>query len=186
MSSSILVTGGCRSGKSGHALKIAESLQKHPLIFVATCQPEDQEMQDRVKRHQLERGPEWQTMETPVELALTVSEHGGRAGVMLIDCLTLWISNLMASLDKDERILTYIDALARLMAHPPCDIILVSNEVGCGVVPANALSRRFRDLVGWANQRTAAQCHRVIWMVSGIPVPIKPAPAAPNIIHAWS
>lgn len=172
---SILVTGGCRSGKSGHALKIAEDLQNEPLFFVATCQPDDDEMKDRVKRHQRERGPRWQTLETPIELARTVSDHGNRAGVMVIDCLTLWISNLMARFEEDERILTHVDALAGLLAHPPCPLILVSNEVGCGVVPANALSRRFRDLVGWTNQRVASQCHRVTWMVSGIPVPVKPA-----------
>jgi adenosylcobinamide kinase/adenosylcobinamide-phosphate guanylyltransferase len=183
MPSSILITGGCRSGKSSHALKIAEDFQKGPLFFIATCQPEDDEMKDRVKRHQLERGPQWQTLETPVELARTVTDYGDRAGVMLIDCLTLWMSNLMASFDEDERILPHVDALCRVLTQPPCHIILVSNEVGCGVVPANALSRRFRDLVGWTNQRTAAHCHRVIWMVSGIPVPIKPTQSPNHIVH---
>jgi adenosylcobinamide kinase/adenosylcobinamide-phosphate guanylyltransferase len=176
MPTSILITGGCRSGKSSQALRIASMLEKKPQFFIATCRPEDDEMQARVKRHRKERGSQWFTLETPVEVAQAILQHGGSAGVMVIDCLTLWISNLMAIFPDDQPILNRIEALGQLLSQPLCHLIVVSNEVGCGIVPANSISRRFRDLVGWANQRLAHQCLQVIWMVAGIPVPIKPSP----------
>jgi adenosylcobinamide kinase / adenosylcobinamide-phosphate guanylyltransferase len=171
---SILVTGGCRSGKSSHALEVARELASGPRIFIATCVPYDDEMRERVRRHQEERGSQWQTLDVPVELAEAVSRRCSGAGVVLIDCLTLWVSNLMASCADDDQILDTIAGFCRVIADPPCPIVLVSNEVGCGVVPANAISRRFRDLMGWTNQRVAAAAHRVIWMVSGIAVTVKP------------
>lgn len=173
MPTSILVTGGCRCGKSSQALKVAQELAAGPQIFIATCVPSDDEMKARVRRHQEERGPQWSTLDVPVELADALTSKCADAGVVLIDCLTLWVSNLMNELGDDDRILDTVDHFCRVIADPPCPLVLVSNEVGCGIVPANEISRRFRDLMGWTNQRLAAAAHQVLWMVAGIAVPIK-------------
>jgi adenosylcobinamide kinase/adenosylcobinamide-phosphate guanylyltransferase len=169
----ILVLGGCRSGKSGHALRLAEEMGPRR-IFVATCVPRDDEMRDRVQRHQRERSEAWQTLEVPVALADTVRTHSPSAAVMLVDCLTLWLSNLLMETDDEARLRQHIEALARAVEQAPNAVILVSNEVGAGIVPENRLARRYRDLAGWANQAMAAVCSRVIWTVAGIPVTIKP------------
>jgi adenosylcobinamide kinase/adenosylcobinamide-phosphate guanylyltransferase len=130
-------------------------------------------MTDRVKKHQMQRDVRWQTIEEPVALATCVAEHGPGADLMLIDCLTLWISNLMAKEMDDTSVFKQVDDLCEALNAAPCPVILVTNEVGCGIVPENAVARRFRDLTGWTNQRVAAACHQVIWMVAGIPVGIK-------------
>ena len=175
----ILVLGGCRSGKSGHALQLAESLgQKR--IFVATCVPYDEEMQQRVDRHRQERDDTWTTLEVPLELAAAIRTHGPSAEVMLVDCLTLWLSNLLMETEAVERIRERFNDLADAVRSAPNPVILVSNEVGAGIVPENRLARRYRDLAGWANQAMAAACDRVDWTVAGIPVTIKP-PAAPLV-----
>lgn len=170
----ILVLGGCRSGKSGHALQLAEGFGRRR-IFVATCVPADAEMQSRVDRHRRERDDTWQTLEVPVDLAEAVSTHGPVADVILVDCLTLWLSNLMLETQETQTIRQRIDALARAVSTAPAAIVLVSNEVGAGIVPENRLARLYRDLSGWANQSLAAACGRVDWTVAGIPMTIKPS-----------
>jgi adenosylcobinamide kinase / adenosylcobinamide-phosphate guanylyltransferase len=169
----ILVLGGCRSGKSDHALTLAEVIGSRR-IFVATCVPHDEEMRQRVKRHQAERSETWQTLEVPVALADAIAEHSSTADVMLIDCLTLWINNLLMETEDVDRIRGHIDSLAEAIKNAPRAIVLVSNEVGAGIVPENRLARLYRDLAGWTNQAMAAVCDRVIWTVAGIPVTIKP------------
>ena len=170
----ILVLGGCRSGKSAHALQLAESMGPHR-IFVATCVPHDAEMQRRVDRHRQERGDNWTTREVPLDLAGTIRETGSSADVMLVDCLTLWLSNLLMENDDEERLRKSIRDLAQAVRSAACGMILVSNEVGAGIVPENRLARHYRDLAGWTNQAMAAACNRVIWTVAGIPVTIKPS-----------
>jgi adenosylcobinamide kinase / adenosylcobinamide-phosphate guanylyltransferase len=170
----ILVLGGCRSGKSAHALRLAEQMGPRRL-FVATCVPRDEEMRERVYRHQRERGESWQTLEVPVTLADAVATRSASAEVMLVDCLTLWLSNLLMETDDEARLRRHVDVLARAVAAAPNAIILVSNEVGAGIVPENRLARRYRDLAGWTNQAMAAVCDRVVWTVAGIPVTIKPS-----------
>ena len=178
MTSTTLITGGCRSGKSRHALALASEYPGEQKVFVATCVADDEEMRRRVARHQRERGPAWQTIEEPVDLQGVIERQGPGAALILIDCLTLWISNLMA-LDMDEiRLSRVVAGLCRTIAHPPCALILVTNEVGCGIVPENPLARRFRDMAGWANQQVAAVCTDVIWMVSGLAVTVKPGHAS--------
>lgn len=169
-----LIIGGCRSGKSRHALQLAEASGTQRKLFIATCVPQDDEMRERVRRHQEERGKQWQALEVPVELSDAISRSGTDDGLILIDCLTLWISNLVLENDDDGAIYQHIDELCEALTSPRCPIILVSNEVGTGIVPENALARRYRDLVGRANQQVAAACGQVIWMVAGIPVTIKP------------
>jgi adenosylcobinamide kinase/adenosylcobinamide-phosphate guanylyltransferase len=173
MISTTLVAGGCRSGKSRQALELGEKSAGRRNLFVATCQPHDAEMAARIARHQRERGRNWQTVEAPLDPDKIILEQGAGADVLLIDCLTLWISNLMMVHERDEEILQAVDRLHRAVAAPPCPIILVSNEVGAGIVPENPMARRFRDLAGWCNQKIAAACRNVIWMVAGIAVPIK-------------
>ena len=174
MATSILITGGCRSGKSSQALTLAEKMRTSgPCVFMATCVPQDDEMRARVRQHQNERGAHWKALEVPVEVTSAILDQCDNAGVIVIDCLTLWVNNMMAQFTEDAPISQRVASLGEVMMHPPCPVILVTNEVGCGIVPANPLSRRFRDLVGWTNQQLAAQCHEVIWMVAGIPVPVK-------------
>lgn len=134
-------------------------------------------MTARVKRHQIERGDRWQTIEAPLDPAAALHDHGRGADILVIDCLTLWISNLMMAGQDDEQIIDNINGLCDGLMKKPCSVILVSNEVGTGIVPENALARRYRDLIGWCNQRSAIACDRVIWMVAGIAVPIKPQPS---------
>ncbi len=169
----ILVIGGCRSGKSSHALLLAETMGDRR-IFVATCVPQDKEMQNRVDRHRLERENTWDTLEIPVNVAGAVTDHSPAADVILVDCLTLWLNNLLMETRNVEEIRKRIDGLAEAVNNAPHAIILVSNEVGAGIVPENKLARLYRDLSGWTNQAIAKACDRVIWMVAGIPVTIKP------------
>lgn len=176
MPSTTLIIGGCRSGKSRHALNLAEQVNGLHKIFVATCIPEDEEMATRIQRHQNERGAHWRTVESPQDLAGTITRQGPETNVILIDCLTLWISNLMMAHNDDTAILHHVERLNAAMAHAPFPIIVVSNEVGTGIVPENALARRFRDLTGWCNQAMAAACSHVTWMVAGIAVIIKETP----------
>jgi adenosylcobinamide kinase / adenosylcobinamide-phosphate guanylyltransferase len=169
----ILVLGGCRSGKSSHALQLAEGMGRRR-IFVATCVPRDDEMQARVDRHRRERSGSWSTLEIPTHLADAIRTHGHEADVMLVDCLTLWLSNLLMNTQEIQQIRRRIDGVAAAVKSAPCSVILVSNEVGAGIVPENRLARLYRDLAGWTNQAVAAACNQVIWTVAGIPVTIKP------------
>lgn len=173
MPKTTLIIGGCRSGKSSHALSLGEQSVGHRNFFVATCQPYDDEMKDRVQRHQKERRDHWQTVESPLGVVDAIELYGTEADIILIDCLTLWVSNLMMAHEHDHDVIKRISRLSDAIVSPPCPIILVTNEVGAGIVPENSLARRFRDLTGWCNQSIASVCTDVIWMVAGIPNPIK-------------
>ncbi len=173
MYSTTLIIGGCRSGKSGHALALGEQSMGSRNLFVATCQPYDSEMIARIAHHQKTRGRHWQTVEAPLDPDKVIMDQGPGTDVLLIDCLTLWISNLMMAYENDDGIIQAVDRLYRAVIAPPCPILMVTNEVGAGIVPENAMARRFRDLAGWCNQKMADACHQVILMVAGIDVPIK-------------
>ena len=173
MNKSVFVIGGCRSGKSSIALEMADSLDFQEKIFIATCQPLDGEMEDRVARHQADRGPEWKTVEEPLRLSDAVNNNAKPGNVILVDCLTLWISNLVLADNSQDQIAEQAGNLARVIEEAPCPVILVSNEVGAGIVPENALSRRFRDAAGKVNQIMGKACDQVLWVVAGIPVAIK-------------
>ncbi|VEN75088.1 Bifunctional adenosylcobalamin biosynthesis protein [Candidatus Desulfarcum epimagneticum] len=173
-----LITGGCKSGKSARALQIADGLEKEDgadleKIFIATCRAADDEMRQRVAAHQKERGPLWKTLEIDVALFEAIDGRDRPGAVTLVDCLTLWVNNLLME-EAGEAVMgrRVRDFLDRLKA-PKGRIILVTNEVGSGIVPANPLARRFRDMAGTLNQAAAALAHDVIWMVSGVPVKIK-------------
>ncbi len=166
---SLLVLGGARSGKSRFAQAQAEALPGQ-LVYVATAQALDTEMEDRIARHRADRGPRWRTVEAPLDLAGAIAAESRADCVLLVDCLTLWASNLMLG---EEDIPSAISGLIAAMATALDKIILVSNEVGLGVVPDNALARRFRDVAGEINQAVAARAERVIFVAAGLPVMLK-------------
>lgn len=167
------ILGGCRSGKSGFALKTANETTAAQRIFIATSVPFDEEMQGRVKRHRGERGAGWTTVEAPLTLPEAIAEHAREDRVILADCLTLWVSNLLLELQDPVKVEGRIPPLVDAARSAPGSLILVSNEVGSGVVPENRLARQFRDLAGFANQAMGAAAERVVWVVAGIPVNVK-------------
>ena len=161
-----LVLGGARSGKSRYAQSLVES-QPGTWIYVATAEPRDAEMARRIRLHQQQRGPEWQTREAPIELVPALAEATTARHVVLVDCLTLWLANLMDAgrdIERETRVL--LDMLDR-RAGPT---VLVANEVGLGIVPDNALSRAFRDHAGRLNQAVAARAQSVVFMTAGLPI----------------
>jgi adenosylcobinamide kinase/adenosylcobinamide-phosphate guanylyltransferase len=167
------VVGGCRSGKTRFAQTLVENRGQSPRIYVATCQPQDEEMLRRVARHQQERANRWRTEEVPIRLDEAILRLRPEAGAILVDCLTLWVSNLMFDENPPEAVLEAADALVRSLDGGGCPVVVVSNEVGTGIVPENRLAREYRDAVGFVNQRLAACADNVVHMVAGIPVAIK-------------
>jgi adenosylcobinamide kinase/adenosylcobinamide-phosphate guanylyltransferase len=167
---SLLVLGGARSGKSRYAQRLAETSGARP-VLIATAEAHDEEMRARIARHAATRGPEWDLVEEPHALgqALAREARGGR--IVVVDCLTLWLSNLML-LEAD---LAQASAeLAGVVARLAGPAIFVSNEVGGGIVPENALARRFRDAQGSLNQALARACEAVVFMNAGIATQLKP------------
>jgi len=161
------VLGGARSGKSRYAEGLITALPP-PWVYVATGEALDAEMGGRIAAHRARRGDGWTTVEAPRALAAALSEHA--AAPVLVDCLTLWLSNLMmADAAVDDEIERLLEALTKV----PGPVVLVANEVGSGIVPDNALARRFRDLQGSLNQRIAAVADRVVLMVAGLPLILK-------------
>jgi adenosylcobinamide kinase/adenosylcobinamide-phosphate guanylyltransferase len=165
-----LVLGGARSGKSRYAESLITA-QPPPWIYVATAEAGDAEMAERVALHRARRGDGWQTIEAPHDLAGVLAQTGGHAPA-LVDCLTLWLSNRMLAEADVEAEAADLEAAIASRRGPA---VLVSNEVGFGIVPDNALARRFRDLQGRLNQRMAACAGRVILMVAGLPLVVKDA-----------
>jgi adenosylcobinamide kinase/adenosylcobinamide-phosphate guanylyltransferase len=170
---STLIIGGCRSGKSAHALNLADQIKGRPKIFVATCIPLDKEMQQRVNHHKKERGKRWQTIETPLSVPEVLITHAADARIILIDCLTLWVSNLLIENEDLEFVKEQGRKLASSVQNCACPVILVANEVGLGIVPDNRIARLFRDAAGMINQVIAAACQKVVMTVAGIAVTIK-------------
>jgi adenosylcobinamide kinase / adenosylcobinamide-phosphate guanylyltransferase len=165
-----LVLGGARSGKSRYAESLITALPP-PWVYAATAEPLDAEMTARIGVHRTRRGAGWTTVEAPRDLAATLSAHA--QAPVLVDCLTLWLSNLMMA---DAPIEQEIERLAQALAEAAAPVVLVANEVGSGIVPDNALARRFRDLQGGLNQRIAAQADRVVLLVAGLPLFVKGRP----------
>ncbi|MFP4258224.1 MAG: bifunctional adenosylcobinamide kinase/adenosylcobinamide-phosphate guanylyltransferase [Desulfovermiculus sp.] len=168
-----LILGGCRSGKSRQALELAEQSGLAIKVFLATCQAHDVEMQDRISRHQQERGAEWITVEEPLHVPDVLQRKNGASTLILLDCLTLWVSNLMMHNADDTWVQAQFVRLDEALQGSSGPVVVVSNEVGLGVVPDNPMARRFRDLVGWLNQQVAARANRVVWMVAGVPLQVK-------------
>ena len=166
-----LILGGARSGKSARALALATA---GPRTFLATAQPLDAEMADRIARHRAERGAGWRLVEAPLDLAPVIAAH--REGSLVVDCLTLWLSNLMhAGRDPAAETGALIEAL-RGTGGEDGRVVLVSNEVGLSITPENALARAFRDEQGRLNQRVAAAAGHVEFVAAGLPLLLKGAP----------
>jgi adenosylcobinamide kinase/adenosylcobinamide-phosphate guanylyltransferase len=169
-----LVLGGVRSGKSRESLHLAATLPSgFRGGFLATAQALDADMQARIARHQAERPEGWVTMEEPYDIAQACERLAGSCDVVVLDCLTLWVSNLLLRGDKEAVILDAADALARYARLRRLSLVMVSNEVGAGVHPPTDIGLRFRDVLGEVNQRLAAAVDRVTYMVAGIPIVIK-------------
>jgi adenosyl cobinamide kinase/adenosyl cobinamide phosphate guanylyltransferase len=165
-----LVLGGARSGKSRYAESLVMALPP-PWLYVATGQGLDAEMAARIEAHRSRRGAGWTTVEAPRALAATLAAPG--TAPILVDCLTLWLSNLMMA---EAPIEAELDRLAQALDKATAPVVMVANEVGSGIVPDNALARRFRDLQGWLNQRIAAQADNVVLVVAGLPLFVKGRP----------
>lgn len=173
-----LIIGGARSGKTRFGQFLCPPGGQ--VAYIATARPEDDEMRARVERHRADRPAVWTTIEEPLALAAAVRRAAPDSGWILIDCLTVWLSNLCWELrdrpaaEIECAAAAEIDAIAA--SSPGAEVILVSNEVGGGIVPGHPLSRAFRDLQGLVNQRAAAAANRVFLTIAGIPLRIKPAP----------
>jgi adenosylcobinamide kinase / adenosylcobinamide-phosphate guanylyltransferase len=172
LASSLFVLGGARSGKSRFA--VGAQRDRARVVFVATAQAHDADMAARIARHRAERPRHWRTVEEPYDLVPRLRACVTEAEVVVVDCLTLWVSNLMLRGDADDWIVKQADELAALLELRAADVTLVSNEVGEGVHPPTADGRRFRDLLGTVNQRVAAAAQRVVLMVAGVPLDVKP------------
>lgn len=193
-----LVLGGARSGKSSYAESLAESLIQlgnKQVLYIATAHPpratEDSEMQARIAHHQARRNPSWKTLEVPIALGKAIETHSTPECVIVVDCLTVWLSNLLFDastiypevgvIDLPANFVTQrqalLDGLSKAMNGNLGDIILVSNEVGMGIVPMGALNRLFVDEAGRLNQSVAAVCDRVVFVAAGCPLYLKGSPA---------
>lgn len=166
-----VLTGGARSGKSRLALTLAEGFEG-PIDFVATAEPGDDDMARRIARHRAERGPRYRTTEAPIELVAAVTGLSP-GGAIVIDCLTLWCANLIFAELDDEAIERSGAGLVAALGASGRSTFVVTNEVGLGIVPGDALSRRYRDVLGRLNQRVAAGSDRVTLLVAGIPLTVR-------------
>ncbi|MDI6854724.1 MAG: bifunctional adenosylcobinamide kinase/adenosylcobinamide-phosphate guanylyltransferase [Deltaproteobacteria bacterium] len=170
-----LILGGARSGKSRLALRLAEA-RSAPRLFLATAEPGDAEMAARIDKHRQDRGTDWHTWEEPLELAAAIDRAQGSYRVILVDCLTLWLSNILmgepSAADLEKACGEVVEAAGRTVTP----LILVSNEVGWGIVPDNPLARQFRDAAGGLHQRLAAKADLVLLCVAGLPLMLKSPP----------
>lgn len=166
-----LILGGARSGKSRLAEKLASDIQL-AVTYIATSQPLDGEMNARVAHHRARRPAEWALIEEPIALARVLRENAGAERCLLVDCLTLWLTNLLM-LDDVARLAAEREALLDGLASLPGEIIFVSNETGMGVVPLGELTRRYVDEAGWLHQALAERCQRVVLTVAGLPLTLK-------------
>ncbi|VVN06958.1 Bifunctional adenosylcobalamin biosynthesis protein CobP [Pseudomonas fluorescens] len=166
-----LILGGARSGKSRLAEKLATD-SRLKVSYIATSQPLDGEMNQRIAHHRARRPADWLLIEEPVELARVLRENASAERCLLIDCLTLWLTNLLM-LEDNDRLIAEREALLDCLASLPGEIIFVSNETGMGVVPLGELTRRYVDEAGWLHQALAERCQRVVLTVAGLPLTLK-------------
>jgi adenosylcobinamide kinase/adenosylcobinamide-phosphate guanylyltransferase len=169
----ILITGAARSGKSRHALELAAAWPRR--AYVATAEAVDAEMAERIRRHRDERGAGFVTVEEPLDPAAALGRLPAGTDVAVVDCLTVWLGNLVhrragATALRHPEDLPEVAAFLRRLDDPPCRLVVVTNEVGWGVVPENPLARSFRDLAGRVNEAVAKRCERVVLMVCGRPL----------------
>lgn len=171
----IFIIGGARSGKSAYAVQLAKTFFGR-VVFIATAASLDEEMRMRIRKHKAQRPRQWKVIEEGKDIVPLLAKLKAKYRVVLIDCLGLLISNLLADNLEDKKIIARVKKLINAILKLDLIVIVVSNEVGCGIVPDNPLARRFRDLLGLANQMIAEKSNQVILMQSGIPVNIKRPP----------
>ena len=167
----VMVTGGARSGKSRYALELAG--RRNRKAFIATATACDSEMTERIARHRMERAKDFLTIEEPLDVASALGSVPIDTDVAVVDCLTVWMGNLMHRHGTTDKPFPEIDAFLEILKTPPCNLIIVTNEVGMGIVPDNEPGRSFRDLAGSLNARVARAADVVVLLVSGIPLTIK-------------
>lgn len=168
-----LITGGVKSGKSAYALKLGQGQGAKP-VFIATATAGDDEMARKIAAHKAERAGRWQTCEEPNDIAGVLERIAPEFDVVLIDCLTLWVSNLLTLQNLgDDEIEAAFSGLMEALKSAICPVIVVTNEVGLGIMPADRLSRRYQNLLGAVNRRIAGLADNVYMMISGIPIKIK-------------
>jgi adenosylcobinamide kinase / adenosylcobinamide-phosphate guanylyltransferase len=186
MHRSDLILGGVRSGKSREALRVAAAMPACSRgAFLATAQALDGDMGARIARHRAERPAGWETVEEPYDVVAACWGLAGKVDVVVFDCLTLWVANLLLRGDEEKSILAAADALADFLLERRVSLIIVSNEVGAGVHPATDVGLRFRDALGGVNQRIAAAVDRVSYMVAGLSMTVKDVPPhEPSRAHA--
>lgn len=169
---SVLFLGGCRSGKSRLAEEFVVSHFSRPCYVATMMKSHDAELCERIETHQKRRGDSWHLIEEPRDLCLVLLSHQDK-DVVLIDCLTLWLTNLLLADLSDHEIRLEVDELAQAIGSCQSSVVLVANEVGLGIVPDSLLGRRFRDLAGWLNQQVAEVCQRVVFVAAGLPLILK-------------
>ena len=180
-----MIIGGARSGKSSFAAKLAPKLGR-PVLFVATAEAGDEEMKHRIEKHQRERPADWCTLEVTTHIGSQIEKKIGGAQVVIVDCITLLVSNIFNQYSDqsgeqidarliEEKLIAEVDELVECMNKVDSSFIIVTNDVGLGLVPANRIGRLYRDLLGRANQMLAQRADKVYLMVAGLPVRVKPA-----------
>ena len=167
----VLVLGGARSGKSSWALEYTEN-HYNSYMFLATAQVMDDEMADRVRLHKEVRGPKWRLREEPLEIAQILETDVPGTKAVLIDCMTIWLSNVLLQ-QGEEKVPVYRDRLIKALGQTKASVIIVSNEVGTGIVPEHPLGRQYRDMAGFLNQKLAAAADKVAMIVAGLPIFLK-------------
>lgn len=166
-----LVTGGSRSGKTACALELA--MKNENRVYLATAEAFDAEMRDRISRHRKERAGNFQTLEEPLDLAGALRQIPQGTRVVLIDCMTVWLGNLMHKNGTQTEPYAEVQAFLKALENPPCDLIIVTNEVGSGIIPHDAMTRCYRDHAGWLNQDVAKIAERVLLVSCGLPLALK-------------
>jgi len=176
MPSITLITGGARCGKSSFALSLGlRNYSKR--VFIATAVPLDTEMKERISRHREKRGDQFHTIEEPIDLPRLLTVLPGGTEVVVVDCLTVWLGNLYHHFqDEEEKVRVQVEAFLAHLDHPACDLILVTNEVGWGIVPENPLARSFRDMAGYLNRHVAQKSVYTYLLCCGIPMTLKGEP----------
>lgn len=169
-----LILGGARSGKSAFAERVAKH-SGQAVVYIATAQAHDHEMQQRIAHHRATRPAHWLTVEEPLALAACLQQYAAPERLLLVDCLTLWLTNLLC-LDDEDHLQMEIQALLANLLHLPGDVLLVSNEIGLGIVPLGELTRRYVDTAGRLHQQLAAQLSHVTLLVAGLPQTLKGTP----------
>jgi len=168
----VFILGGARSGKSSYAVELAKGIDRK-VAFIATCLPLDAEMKQRVETHKKQRPSHWRTFEETENIPALLKEIGSKFNIVVIDCLTLLLSNFLLKNFDEEDIENRIKEMLRMLKQAKCKSIIVSNEVGLSIVPKNRMARRFRDLAGRINQKVAQKADKVFFMVSGLPLNVK-------------